>query len=464
MKNLLITLLFITPSLNLLAQEPMVFDYDWEKNPTLHQLSEADQKIPELVLKDKIVVEFAYNGKGELEAYKLHHVIIRVNSDDAINENNKIYLPYFNSSDMISQKARVINSKGKVINLDEDDIKESQDEESESSYKYFAVEGIDLGSEIEYYFVLRSSPNYSGNQITVQGTAPKRNVEFTLITPENLVMATKSYNNMPEPELDPTNKEQNVLTVLMDTVAGLKREEFANWDANLMYIVYKLDKNTYNNKRDLTNYGNYSELVYASIYEEPASAAMKKLKSLIKENGFNAITDEEEKIRAVEDSIKTSIRIFDLYVDQLSDLESILKDKVANDIGMLKLFTQLYTLLGIQHEIVVTCSRYDAKFDPDFESYNYLEIYLLYFPGTGKYMYPGGQFSRLGYIDYDYTHNYGLFIKEVEVGDYKSGVGKIKFIDALSHDVSKDDLYVEVDLNEDITNPVYKIHREQTGS
>ncbi len=462
MRNILLGALLLSLSFSY-AQDATILSYDWDKTPVLHTLSEADQKLPELVLKDKLTMEFVYDKKGELEAYKLHHVIIRVNSDDAINNNNKIYLPYYNTSDMVKQKVRVINSKGKVITLDENDIKESKDEESESVLRYFALEGIDLGSEIEYYFLLRSYPTYTGSQIVMQGSSPKKNVEFTLITPPNLVMAVKSYNGLPDMVYDSTNEEQNILNLSLDNISGLKNEDFSNRDANLQYLIYKLDKNTSNNKKDLVRYGQYAEAVYTGVYAEPEGSVSKKLQKMIKEIPLADAKTEEEKIRAVEDYVKTHFQIYDLYNPVLENLSDILENKAANESGMVDLFAQIYTLLDIDHQLVITCNRYDTKFDPDFECYNFLDNYLIYFPKIGKHLTPGDQFARLGYLAPALNANYGLYIKPVSVGDFKSGVGQVKYIDALPYDKSTDDLYIDVNLNNDISNPTYKLHREQTG-
>ena len=463
MKTILFTALLLFIASAGKSQDATILKYDWDKTPALHKISEEDQKIPELILKDKTTVEFAYNKKGDLEAYKLHHVIIRVNSDDAINNNNKIYLPYYNSSDMVNQKVRVINSKGKVITLGDNDIKESKDEETESTYRYFALEGIDLGSEIEYYFLLHSSANLTGTQITLQSAYPKKDVEFTLITPWNLGMAVKCYNGLPEMTKDSVNEEINILNIHLESLEGLKDEDFSNRDAHLEYLIYKLDKNVATNKRDLVRYSGYAEAIYTGVYADPESSDTKKLQKLIKDMNVSSISDPEQKVRAMEDYLKTHFQIYDAYDDVLENVSDILENKAINEFGMVKILTQIFTLLDIDHQLVLTCNRYDVKFDPVFEAYNFLDTYLIYFPKFGKYLTPGDQFARLGYLAPALNSNYGMFIKPVEVGDFKSGVAQIKFIDALPYDKSTDDLYIDVDLNTDIVNPVYTIHRDQTG-
>lgn len=457
-----LTLLFVIFQLTSKAQDPTVLDFDWERSPVLHKLSTADQQLPELVLQDQLTMEYVFNKKGELEFYKLQHVIIRVNSDEAINQNNKVYIPFYNTGELIKQKVRVINSKGKVINLDEGDIKEYQDESTGRVLKYFALEGIDMGSEIEYFFVLNNKPNYSGTQIFLQSETPKRNVEFTLITPSNLIMATKCYNNLPEPSKEIAS-DMNILRVKVDTMPALKDEDFSNWDAHLMKIVYKLDKNTANGKTDLTNYNNFSSMIYSIVYDDLSGAAEKKLKTFIKENNFAAITNKEDQIRAVEDTIKSRFKIRALDNPELSDIEAILKDRIADDMGILKLYAQIYAQLGITNEIVVTCSRYNAMFDPEFESYNFLETFLFYFPSIQKYLDPSDRYSRLGFVDYDYTDTYGLFIKTVEAGGFKSGAGQIKYIEPVDYTLTRDEILMDVDLNKGLENPVYHVHRSENG-
>jgi hypothetical protein len=124
MKKTLTALLFTLTFVSGFAQVETIEKYDWEKSRKLHELSAEDAALPEIILKDKVVFDYSYNTKGELEGTYLHHVIIRVNSDDAISNNNKLYLPYYDESTMIRQKARVINSKGETKTLSDKDIKE----------------------------------------------------------------------------------------------------------------------------------------------------------------------------------------------------------------------------------------------------------------------------------------------------------------------------------------------------
>ena len=127
--------------------------YQWDSVPKLHQISTTDQQLPELVLKENQMLEFTLLDNNFI-CYKLYHKIIKVNSDEAIERNNRIYLPMAASAKIIINKARVINSRGDVRVLKNEDIKEGINEETKTTYQYFALEGVDKGSEIEYLMIM----------------------------------------------------------------------------------------------------------------------------------------------------------------------------------------------------------------------------------------------------------------------------------------------------------------------
>lgn len=463
MKKTLTALIFGLTLVSTYAQVETIDKYDWEKSPKLHDLTAEEAALPEVILKDKLVYDFTYNDKGELECTYVHHVIIRVNSDDAISDNNKLYLPYYDESDMIRQKVRVINSKGEVKTLGERDVKESVDEESQRKLKYFALEGVDLGSEIEYFFLLKESPELSGSRSTLQGAVLKKNVEFKLISPPNLVFAFKSYNGLPDVALDSANNDVNIYSVSMPEIKGLAEEDFANVDANEMFLVYKLQANKSNNKSDFYRYGKYAEDVYAAMYGEISGGTNKKLQKLIKAMDLKLALTEEDKIRAIEQYIKTNFNVIEFYIPQYSDLEGVLDGKIGTQFGILRLYVAIFQSLGIEHQIAITTNRFDERFDKDFESYSYLDEYLIYFPDLNMHMEPSSVFSRLGFITSGLQYNYAVYIKPVEVGDFKTAVAKINFIDALPYDKTQNNISMDVDLSKDIDNPLYTLTLKETG-
>ena len=72
--------------------------------------------------------------------------------------------------------------------------------------------------------------------------------------------------------------------------------------------------------------------------------------------------------------------------------------------------------------------------------------------------------TRYGYPPSNLTDNYGLFIKEVKVGTFKSGVGEIKYIESLEADKTTDKMVIDVRFDENnIFNNLIELERSFTG-
>mgnify|MGYP006287485285 CR=1 FL=1 len=459
--NIFITLfLFLVSSIN--AQELRYEDYSWEEDPGLTETS-LDTSNAAALLKVKRCIEYAYE-KDHLYIYILMHKKIKLLSDKGIEEFNKAYIPITLAEDILFERARVINSKGEVKELRDEDIKEGTYEETDQKYRYFAFEGIDVGSEIEYMYMMKSYAfiYYPGYKYIIQSEYPRYNYDFELLTPPNLVFKMKSYNGCPEFERDTVIEEKNRWFISLDTIPRLKSEEHAAYSANLMYSVVKLDKNYATGKRDIFSYGSFASSRYDKIYNLEDKKDQKAIKKIIKKIDIDE-SSEEAKIRSIENHIKTNYMYKDSYFEGLSSPAWIMENKVFNRLGALRLFAHIFKQSGIEHEIVITCDRFKNKFDKDFEAYHFLEDYLFYFPSVDKYTNPATNFERLGYPDPSLMHNHGLFIQTISMGDYETGIGKIKYIDELPFDKSTEDLYVKANLTSEFGEAEYKIRREMNG-
>ena len=146
-KHLLLVILLVSFQIAFSQELPFFKSYDWDNNPSYKIEKQSNESM--IALKEKIVTEFYFEDNSLVE-YFLEHKILWLNSDDKIEDYNKVYLPYSSSSNLEVNKARVITKEGKVINLDESKILTASDEETGKEYKYFAFEGITKGSFIEY--------------------------------------------------------------------------------------------------------------------------------------------------------------------------------------------------------------------------------------------------------------------------------------------------------------------------
>ena len=178
LKNIFTLLAIISTSL-FYAQEYSFKNYDWNEKATAIEIPEKYKNEKEVILDHTSKIEFVVTGKSAVQ-FQLLHEKIYINSDDAIERNNKIYIPFSLDESVLVNKARVILKNGTVINLDKKDIKEDIDQEKGMKYNYFAVNGLEKGAVIEKIYVLQESPEFTGQTIKMQDEYPIANLNFEL--------------------------------------------------------------------------------------------------------------------------------------------------------------------------------------------------------------------------------------------------------------------------------------------
>lgn len=463
MKNIALFLAILISQISLSQDKlkPFYITYNWDEKPNYKIDENEDSDI--LSLKDKVVTEFLFEDNGLVEYY-LEHKVYWLNSDENIEEYNKIYLPYSSSTSLLVTKARVINIDGTIHELNETNIHTAIDEESKSSYKYFAFEGIEKGSIIEYFYVFKKNPTYKGKKISFQSDIKKFDVSFDLYAPKNLVFKFKSYNQLPKVEYDTLIKNKFHWGVQLKEVNKLEHEDLASFHASKKFMIYKLDENLANNAKDISSYSAVSQNSYSFYYPEYSKKEQKLITSFSKKILLNSDLDEVSKIRKLEYFIKSNIYISDSSTENLSDLSSVITNKVANETGITKLYIALFKTLGIKHNFVMTSNRQYLKFDKEFEANCFLTDFLIYFPKSKLYLSPITMESRLGFPPAYLTDNYGLFIKEVKLGDFTSGLGVIKYIKPIKAIKTIDETIVDVSFNsEDISTINIKLDKKISG-
>ena len=449
-------------ALQVSAQQSIVYNaFELDKKPIYTDTLKIGADETEIVLVNKNAIEYAF-VESELFQYNLTHQRIRLLTDKGIEENNKVYIPLGEKDELLKSHARVITPAGKVIDLGTNAIQEGVDEESGYKFKYFAFEGVEKGSEIEYFHFIKRAPNYNGARVDIQQTVKQYKVSFELICPSHLVFEFKTFNGLPaELVKDTTLENKRKWYFDFPVVEKFKTQQNVFENANLQYLVYKLDKNIYTGAKSIVSYGPVSERLYENVFtakEKNDKKIIAKIAKTIKAPQ----TDVEAKIRAIENYIKANYSFVDASIPQLENLSFIQEKKAYNSYGGSRLFSLLLKHHGIQHQLVVTCDRTKSPFDPTFESYLYLHEFFIYIPELGLYLDPKSPLLRLGYLSPQYMNTYGLFVKPVEVGDYTTGVGKVKKIEGLDRKQTTSNIYVDVVFDDDFT-PVYKLKHLSTG-
>ena len=436
-------------------------DYSWDQRNDRILLSEEEEELPAIVLKNFQAHEYVYSKDNQdLELYSVTHKIVRVNSDDAIQQNNRIYIPMSEVIELIDLKARSISPSGEIVELDHKNIKEIKDEEAGGNYKIFAIEGVQIGSEIEYFYTSKRYVNYFGRNY-FQSSQPSKNITFELITPENLTFSCKGYNNFPELKSEVIDGKR-IIEASADYVAPIAVEQFALTNANRMRVDYKLSYNDARGGTRLLTWENAAQRVRDGIYER-SEDENKTIEKFAKEIKLAKNESTEDKIRVVENHLKTNILVREGSGAEYSDLSSIIQNKYTNERGMVRLFAAVLNEKDIQHELVLTTDRSNVKFDKDLDSWNFLESYAIYFPESDQYLAPDRAEYRYGMIPFYMTNNYGLFVKNVNIGQFETATGEVRRIPALMYDKSYDDIDIEITFPESLDEANLKVRREMGG-
>jgi len=435
-------------------------DYDFPEGVPSYDSSLKQYE--EAVIDYQYSLEFVINENSEL-LYKFVMYTTLVNSDEAIEANNKIYLSA-NNTDYLFQKARVIKPDGSMRNLNKSDIKEGtyENDGREIKYNYYALEGLEKGSIIQQATLQKKQPSYYGDLIYLQGNEFRLKQDFELIAPSYLIFDFKTLNGDFEVEKDTNESEINRWYVELDSTARIKDQGGFYPDVVKQGLLYKLDRHTTQNRADITTYSNAAQYMHEQVNPELSKKQEKALRKMLKDMDLNGKA-ELEQIYAIESYVKDNFQIVDNNTEQLTDLDIILENKAMGSTGSTMLFESLLKLMEIENQLVVTTDRSELRFDPEFEAYLYLDEYLLYFPDHELYIAPTVQFGRKKYIPKLWTDNYGLFISTVELGDISTAVAEIKYIEPLSASENFDKMTIEVDFSESIANPEIEVTKEMMG-
>lgn len=435
--------------------------YTWAEEPSFEiPVEYADES--EVIVMDRNGVEFVLEDNTFYQ-YELSHIVTYVQDDAAVENNNKVFLSTRQEDEVLFQKVRVINRQGEIREFDESDIKEGFDEQSGLNYEYFAVEGLDKGSFVEWLYIIKSNARYNGSMIRLGAFETKLQTSFELIAPEHLLFEFASYNGLPDVKLDTVHNEKNYYRLAVDVIPAMENELMSYPAANLAAIAYKLDENTAANSVNMSSYKPSIRNFYAYVYQMLSKADRKALSRVIKDAGIQDQMSDREKIIQLENYIKGQFAVLPYAQAEFETIEAVVNNKASTDNGYIRLYANAFDLMGIKHELVLTSDRTMYAFDPDFEAVFYLQSAQIYLSDLDQYLSPESTHLRLGYIPWEFTDNYGLFISRFDLGDLSTGVGRIDKIEAPGHESSQLNHGIVVDMREDVLEPTCHFKVEMSG-
>jgi hypothetical protein len=462
------------------AQEEGNADYFndnfWEEKPVLAKLNHEEINSNAVYLADVNICSFNYGSFVDPETGTSYDEIlieknfyykkIRLNNDNAVEAFNKVYIPMSNARQIIDLKARAITKSGDIIEFDDSNKKEVENYENYGPFTIFALEGIEVGSEIEYTYTIREPGSFTDFyfDIRVQEELPKRFFHYELVVPENFVLKTKSYNGLNEMIADTSANDVNRYVLRLDDVSKFKDEDYSKGDALIQRAEIKLFELQNQNKRNFFSYSkaakNFSERIYEGNSEKDVKKETKEIKRLIKQERWEQIGDQKEKIIAIEHYIKGNLkrgRTGHYYIHEP------IKQMIYSEQNAMRIYARIFDLLNIDHQVVITCNRFEKQFDEDFETYSFLEASLFYFPRYKEFMAPTNDFMRFGLIPSAYAYNKGLFLKPIKAGGVRSFYPEVRNIAGTNSDVNYDNIILDIEFDDDFEKVKAHVKHEANG-
>jgi hypothetical protein len=424
MKQLLITCLAIATTTISFAQTSFLPTDKWSTSPSLHKVNTAFEKESAVVLDDTRIIEYKVEKIGKEEGvimYTTNYKLIKINDSKGIEMYNKIYIPTSKMAEVINIRARTITKAGKVINITDDKIKET--EEDGRLYKLFAMEGVEIGAEVEYNYSIKRPISVFGSEYFQNSSTPTQSASFYIITPDYLKFEAKGFNGFTMSK-DSLINDKRYIVGFDENIATIQSEKYAFKDPYLKRVEYKLAYNLGNNPTVRINtWKDFAKRMY-NYYTTLNPKENKALDGYLKRLKLDESATDENKIIAIEEFIKTTINGSEKVVSEnADDVEEIIKTKLTNRDGMVKMFANTFDKFGVSYQIVFPSQRSSTPIDETLENYRNIEEIIFYFPKTSKYIAPFNPTLRYPYIDYDLAATRGLFLKTTTIGELKTAIG-----------------------------------------
>ncbi len=453
MKKFQLLLIIIFCGLNTLSAQKAKYEIQWQEEPQTHAISEDYSEEPAVIVSDNRYVQVIIEqGIDPATLYSLHK-IIKVNSDAGIEMFNKLYIPVSYGEELTDLKVRTISPEQKVQDFNKDNLKELSNVNGYSNFSIFAIEGIEIGSEIEYMYTVKQQVETVGREI-YQRDIPVLNAKFELYYPTRFNFSSKSYNGFPEQE----SKTPNKIILEAKDIPGLSDEGFSSYKSTLMRVDYKIESNPETN--NLITWNSIGENVYNNLN---SGTGAKTVSKFIKQLALKKKT-EREKIILIEKTFKDGFTFEESSEEKYKDVDFILENKIGSSFGMNRAYIKCFNELELDYQIVLSNNRFLGNLDPDYANGLDLRDIIFYFPKHESFIVPDQFHMRFGPAPSEMEGNTGLYI----YNDYGNGANefkktKIQEIPILSADNNKMGIKADMSISDEMNEVNVKLENYSMG-
>ena len=397
-----------------------------------------------------------------VELWECLHVSNKVYDSRSLEYFNIFYLPTVKEENIIDCKARYIARDGSVTVLSKKDLEEIE-EDNEEKYKVFRFPTAEIGSIMEYYYIIRREGIRERGSYTPASQRHLKELDFSLIFPNYLNFEITTYNGLPAAK-DTLDKDSKIKCIYVhaEEIPKLNKEPMSFYDAHLPRIEFLLTHNYSRNRMRINTINTFATNSFQNV-----SALDKKEKKTLKKIGSKIQIDNkmslEQKVRSIENYVKTNFYYYNLNAPALSNLTGIQDFKLFNYLGSIRLFYHLFDYFNIENELVFTSDKTEKAFDKNFDGSNFLDIGLFYFPKLDMFTSPYYEALRLGYPPSAATGQDGLFLKKVSVGGASSFLPSFRYIQPINMELNGDTIEISITLNPQENEISANVRRSVTG-
>lgn len=434
--------------------------YHWSENPKIEAVPDSFKKESAVFLLEKRMIKYAPKENGDdVDVYRTTHRIIKLMDDKGVEYFNKMTVSPSSGSTIVEVKGRTIKANGKVIALKQDQIKTKVNENGDEQY-HLAFEGVDVGDEVEMYYIEKRYFSFFGAEV-MQFGLPVVHASFSLEIPSFWSYDTKGYNGFPNAK-DSVMGSRKIYTADQYNLPAIEEETYSDLTANLQREEYKFSY-TGDSKSRLYTWNDLAKRIYENSYSF-TDKELKAINKFIAPLGIDSKPNEEEKIKAIEAAIKKDI-VYDekLQGNEYKSLNFILDKKTTSESGLIRLFVAAFQAVGIKNELGLTSNRFEFPLDDKFENWLRPDIYVFYFPSTKQYLAPVFPTLRYPMIPSAVRENNGVFCKITTVGNLTSALATVRKIPALDYKESANYLDADISFDKTTMTPLVKMKQGFTG-
>lgn len=330
--------------------------------PKFNEIPKEFLSYPAVVLKDYRLYENRV-GYYSYKGFVVKHCAIKILSDLGVNDYNKVSINKKYVKDYRDLRARVIKANGNIEELPKNRIIEKE----KSDEKQFVFEGVEKGDIIEYFYVIKDYPDFSGVEY-FQREIPVVEAKFQINEIPNTNTYVYGYNGMAAS----SSKRQKVSSV--NNLPAYKFEPNATNTANLAKVYYFTSATRYDFPdfyHDLNNYADGTN----------AKSMVKAFIADLKLDDTSIPLD--DRLEKMDTYIKSNIELA-----YQPNYKKVLEDKKITPKMLLNLYKDVLDNLNVKYKLIATTDKFEDRLDQSRAIPGMLSEIMIYIVETKKFLSP----------------------------------------------------------------------------